>query len=36
MRTYDNNRNPILPPDIHIPDGEPHVMSDGKLYVYGS
>ena len=27
---------PSFPPDIHIPDGEPHVMSDGKLYVYGS
>ena len=36
MRVYENNRNPILPPDIHIPDGEPHVMPDGKLYVYGS
>ncbi len=36
MRTYENSRNPILPPEIHIPDGEPHVMPDGKLYVYGS
>ena len=27
---------PSFRPDIHIPDGEPHVMSDGKLYVYGS
>ena len=28
-------RNPVLPPDICIPDGEAHVF-DGKLYVYGS
>ncbi len=33
---YENKRNPILPLDIHIPDSEAHVMSDGKLYVYGS
>lgn len=31
-----NTRNPILPLDIHIPDGEAHVMPDGKLYIYGS
>ncbi len=29
-------RNPILPLDLHIPDGEAHVMPDGKLYIYGS
>ena len=28
-------RNPLLPPDICIPDGEPHVFGD-RLYVYGS
>ncbi|KAF1297543.1 xylosidase [Enterococcus sp. JM4C] len=33
---YKNQRNPILPLDIHIPDGEAHVMPDGKLYIYGS
>lgn len=33
---FKNNRNPILPLDIHIPDGEVHVMPDGKLYIYGS
>lgn len=31
-----NKRNPILPLDIHVPDGEAHVMPDGKLYLYGS
>ena len=36
MIEYTNSRNPILPLDIHIPDGEAHVMPDGKLYVYGS
>jgi hypothetical protein len=30
------NRNPVLPPDLCIPDGEAHVMPDGRLYVYGS
>lgn len=29
-------RNPVLPPDMHIPDPEGHVMPDGRLYVYGS
>lgn len=33
---YVNKRNPILPPGYHVPDGEAHVMPDGKLYVYGS
>lgn len=31
-----NMRNPLLPPDVHIPDAEAHVFSDGKLYLYGS
>ena len=35
-RTIQNQRNPILPLDVHIPDSEAHVMPDGKLYVYGS
>ncbi len=35
-RQYINRRNPILPLDIHIPDGEAHVMPDGNLYIYGS
>ncbi|MCM1121245.1 MAG: family 43 glycosylhydrolase [Eubacterium sp.] len=33
---YENQRNPILPVEFHVPDGEAHVMPDGKLYVYGS
>lgn len=33
---YKNKRNPILPLDVHVPDGEAHVMPDGKLYIYGS
>jgi len=28
-------RNPVLPPDVCIPDGEAHVFED-RLYVYGS
>lgn len=28
--------NPILPLDVFIPDGEAHVMPDGRLYLYGS
>lgn len=36
MNTSRNKRNPILPLDIHIPDGEAHVMPDGQLYIYGS
>ncbi len=36
MQTYQNKRNPILPLEYHIPDSEAHVMSDGRLYVYGS
>lgn len=33
---YTNTHNPVLPAEIHIPDSEAHVFSDGKLYVYGS
>ena len=33
---YENQRNPILPLSVHIPDSEAHVMPDGRLYVYGS
>lgn len=36
MRKYKNVRNPILPSGIYIPDSEAHVMSDGRLYIYGS
>ena len=35
MNRKDLARNPVLPPEHHIPDGEAHVMLDGKLYVYG-
>ena len=35
-QTIENQRNPILPLGVHIPDSEAHVMSDGKLYIYGS
>ena len=28
--------NPLFPREYFIPDGEPHVMPDGRLYVYGS
>lgn len=28
--------NPFLSPEIYIPDGEAHAMSDGRLYLYGS
>ena len=34
-RFSSKGRNPVLPPDICIPDGEAHVFHD-KLYVYGS
>lgn len=33
---FQNQRNPILPLQFHIPDSEAHRMPDGKLYVYGS
>lgn len=36
MEKYVNNRNPLLPLNVYIPNGEPHVMPDGTLYVYGS
>lgn len=36
MKEFINNRNPVLPPDYHIPDAEAHVMPDGRVYVYGS
>ena len=32
----EKGRNPVLPLRYHVPDGEAHVMPDGKLYVYGS
>ena len=35
-RIFQNCRNPVLPVDIHITDGEAHVMPDGRVYVYGS
>ncbi|MDO5422410.1 MAG: family 78 glycoside hydrolase catalytic domain [Eubacteriales bacterium] len=35
-KTFTNTRNPILPVKYHVPDGEGHVMPDGKLYIYGS
>lgn len=31
-----NGSNPLLPLNICIPDGEAHVMPDGKVYIYGS
>lgn len=35
--THDSGgRNPVLPPEVHIPDPEAHVMPDGRLYIYGS
>jgi arabinoxylan arabinofuranohydrolase len=36
MHLYRDCRNPVLPPDLHIPDVEAHVMPDGRVYVYGS
>jgi len=36
MQVYYDCRNPVLPPDLHIPDPEAHVMPDGRVYVYGS
>lgn len=33
---FSNQRNPILPLSVHIPDSEAHVMSDGRVYIYGS
>ncbi len=28
--------NPVLPPDMFVPDAEAHVWEDGRLYLYGS
>ena len=36
MRDYWNSHNPLLPPELHTPDCEAHVMPDGRLYLYGS
>jgi hypothetical protein len=36
MFIHKNSRNPLMPPEYHFPDCEAHVMSDGKLYLYGS
>lgn len=36
MKKFINKRNPILPLEYHVPDSEGHVMSDGRLYIYGS
>lgn len=36
MQNYQNSRNPVLPLSCHVPDGEAHMMPDGRLYVYGS
>lgn len=36
MLKHHNTRNPILPLDMHVPDGEAHVMPGGKLHIYGS
>lgn len=36
MNVFTNCRNPVLPPHLHIPDSEAHVMPDGRVYLYGS
>lgn len=36
MTVYKDCRNPVLPPSLHIPDPEAHVMPDGRVYIYGS
>lgn len=36
MLEYINRRNPVLPLRYHVPDGEGHMMPDGRLYIYGS
>ena len=28
--------NPLLPPDVFVPDAEAHVWDDGRVYLYGS
>jgi hypothetical protein len=34
--TTSGGRNPVLPADVCVPDPEAHVVSDGRLFVYGS
>ncbi len=34
--SFKNSHNPILPLECCVPDGEAHIMPDGKLYIYGS
>ncbi len=29
-------QNPLLPPDVFVPDAEAHVWADGRIYLYGS
>lgn len=36
MKIFKNCHNPVVGVGIHIPDGEAHVMPDGRVYVYGS
>ena len=36
MEYNNKGRNPLLPWDVRIPDGEAHVMPDGRVYLYGS
>lgn len=36
MNENSKGRNPVLPLSYHVPDGEAHVMPDGKVYIYGS
>lgn len=36
MSTATRGRNPVLPPQLHIPDPEARVMPDGRVYAYGS
>lgn len=36
MDDHGAGRNPLLPPDVHMPDAEARVMPDGRLYLYGS
>ena len=31
-----NILNPLLPPDVFVPDAEAHVWDDGRVYLYGS
>ena len=36
MQNFTNTHNPLLPPEWHFPDGEAHMMPDGRLFIYGS